>query len=54
MVFGGGDDYVQPEETHQKDSHEWNSNQEVSPAGLQDGIVHNSLQNVAVLIFSVY
>jgi len=42
--FGGGDDFIQPEETHQEDSHERNRNQEVPPAGLQDGILHLRLQ----------
>jgi hypothetical protein len=46
--FGGGDDFIQPEETHQEDSDEWNSNQEVPPAGLQDDILHLRLQDAAV------
>jgi len=49
VAFGGGDDFIQPEETHQEDSHEGNSNQEVPPAGLQDGILHLRLQSAAVL-----
>lgn len=54
VAFGGGDDFIQPEETHQEDSHEGDRNQEVPPAGLQDGILHDRLQDAAVLISSVY
>lgn len=44
VASGGGDDFIQPEKTHQEDSHEGDRNQEISPAGLQDGILHLRLQ----------
>ena len=48
-ALGGGDDFIQPEETYQEDSHEGNGNQEILPAGLKNGILHDELQDSAVL-----
>ena len=44
VAFGGGDDFIQAEKTHQEDSYEGDPNQDVPPAGLQDGILHLRLQ----------
>jgi hypothetical protein len=44
VAFGRGDDFIQPEKTHQEDSYEGDPNQDVPPAGLQDGILHLRLQ----------
>jgi len=48
VAFGRGNNFIQPEETHQEDSHGGNGNQKVRPAGLQNGILHLRLQNAAV------
>ncbi len=49
-AFGGGDQFIQPEETHQEDSHGRNGNQEGFPAGLQNGVLHDELQETVQLL----
>jgi hypothetical protein len=44
VALGGGDDFIQPEKTHQEDAHKGDRDQEVPPAGLEDGILHLRLQ----------
>ena len=49
----GGDDCIQPEDSQQKESHKGNSSQEALPAGLQNGILHDRLQDVGLLLHEI-
>ena len=49
-AFGGGDQFIQPEETHDEDSHEGNGHQKVFPARLQNGVLHDGLQDAELFL----
>lgn len=53
LALGGGDNFIQPEKTHQEDSHEGDGNQEVPAGGLEDGIEHDRFQDATVLTSTV-
>jgi hypothetical protein len=48
-AFGGGDDFIQAEESQHDDSQEGNGQQKVQQAGLQNDILHERFQNDAML-----
>lgn len=50
VVSWSGDDLIQPEKSHQENSHQGDRNQEVPPAGLQNGFLHLRLQDFAVFV----